>query len=538
MRARNGLVAAALGVVLASGGVVVRAEPPATATAASTQPMIDARPRLAAVGFEADKEGDPRDAWLASAFEEALTWRLRRVPTLITIPTIRLYQAQQELQDPNAPPPPWPTVVRGLGAGYLLSGHCNGPADAVMLQLTLARLDDPNANAERVIIPAGRVVEVLDQAVRWVLVRLSVSDLDEAVAKRIYAPPTRSLSALEYFAVATAAAHANRTRDALHYANEAVDSDRRFRSALGLLAQLELRLGSEGRNRAAGRLRIISDLARMDGDTLDRANAELALSLVAQADGASEAARTRAETALTLATESRDIYGQAAALAWLADVYLTWQSEAGAKPTEDEQQRQERARLQQAAEYQRTLLNMLEALNDRIAALPVASKLALILERLGESDAAMAMHQKTLEMAKALGSRRHAATAWLYLGQWYRNQKRWSDALDAMTQCLELADEVAKPAVHIALGALYQAMPAPEKALAEFEQAYQETRKSDDLPNQFTCLREMARVRRQLGQRKEAVAALQEALDIAQVLELPEKDKLRAELESWKEDKP
>ena len=104
--------------------VVTAAGEPATAPA-TTQPAVDGRPRLAVVGFESDANGDPRDAWIPVALEELLARRLQRVPTLLALPTVRLYQARAELADPNTTPP-WRDVVRGLGAQYLVSGFCRG----------------------------------------------------------------------------------------------------------------------------------------------------------------------------------------------------------------------------------------------------------------------------------------------------------------------------------------------------------------------------------------------------------------------------
>jgi len=534
MRALLTLLVVGLGCSGLTWAAQEQAHPP---SAPATRPA-DGRPRVAVVAIEAAPETDTRDTWLAVAFEELLTWRLRRVPTLITVPTIRLYQARLELAEPNEALPSWPRVLTALGARRWLSGFCTGPADAVILQLTLNRLDDPNAPPERAIFPAGRWSDVLDQATRWVLARLEIADLDSDVSARVFGWPTKSPSALEYFARATAAMREERPRDVLRYAQEAVECDGKFRSALGLLAQVELVRGEAGRAAAARHLRLVADLARRDGDVLDRANAELALSLIARADESLDAARTRAETALELAAGLNDVYGELAALTWLADLHAAWQPPTGEALSEQERAARATENLQRAIEYQRRMLEILESLEDTVATMPAVTKLALMYERAGQVDAALTCHQQALAIAQSLRTRRHEASAWLYLGQWHRNRKRWDDALNALQRCLELADENSQPTVHIALGVLYAAMPAPDKALAEFELAYADTRKRDDLPSQFTCLREMARARRQLGQHKEGLANLREALDIAEALELPEKEQLRAELDDWKKQQP
>ena len=85
----------------------------------------------------------------------------------------------------------------------------------------------------------------------------------------------------------------------------------------------------------------------------------------------------------------------------------------------------------------------------------------------------------------------------------------------------------------MALGGIYEALELHEEALAQFELAHEAVRKTDDLTNQFACLREIATVRMRLGQREKAIAALQEAIDIAHVLELREEQELRIELAGW-----
>jgi tetratricopeptide (TPR) repeat protein len=282
------------------------------------------------------------------------------------------------------------------------------------------------------------------------------------------------------------------------------------------------------------RLRALLDLARLEADPSDRIRAEIAQCLLLQADGTFDAAYTRAETALALAYEQRDTYGQMAAITAICDLYLL-------RPLPDAPQVPPAARsaflhsnLTRAAEWQTILLDMLDGLGDVLAGLPAANKLALIDEQLGLPDVALEMHQRTLRLATELGSRHHQATAWLYLGQWYSRQTRWPEALDAVTRCLALADEASKPAVRIALGEVYRAMELHAESLAQFELAYEQVRKTDDLLNQFTCLREIATARMKLGRRENAILALQEAIDVAHALELREEPTLRKQLAAWK----
>ena len=50
-------------------------------------------------GFEPQPGIDARDQWLATAAEETLSWRLRRVKGLIAMPPMRAHQARREIAD-------------------------------------------------------------------------------------------------------------------------------------------------------------------------------------------------------------------------------------------------------------------------------------------------------------------------------------------------------------------------------------------------------------------------------------------------------
>ena len=513
---------------------IVWAGPPQTSTApATSRPALDERPRLAVIGFESVPGSDERDTWIPVALEELLSRRLQRVPGLLVVPTIRLYQAQDELSEPNAPPPAWVDVVRGLGVQYALSGRCSGPDNALRVDLTLQRVDASGAEQHTSVGPE-RFDPVLDGITRWALARFELDQLPPALRAQLFAPPARSALAVEYYARALSAVRAQKPREALRYGVQSLEADTRFRPALMLVAQLEASLGPSGRDNATRRLRALFDLARMDDDAFDRVRAEIGQCLLLQLDGAFDAACTRAETALAVAYGGRDLYGQMAAIAALSELYLAQPMPGSPALSHAGQKAFAHASVARAAEWQRILLDMLDNLGDQLAGLPAANKLAQIYDQLDEPEQALEMHQRTLALATALHAQRHQATAWLFLGQWYRQQERWPEALDAVSRCLALADEKGKPAVRIALGQIYQAMQLPEKALAEFELGYEQVRKSDDLLNQFTCLREIADARMKLGQRDAALRALKEAIDIAHVLELRDEQRLQEQLDSWK----
>lgn len=504
----------------------------------TTRPVIeqaasDKRPRLALVGFTADPNGDPRDAWIPVALEELAARRLQRVSGVLVVPTIRLHQGRRELSD-STQAPAWPDVARGLGATHLVACECRGPDNAVSLSVALRLLDRPDAAGPQTALPPGRLYEALDALTRWLLEQLAVPALPEPLAGQVFAPPSRSVAAVEYFARAVGAARADQLGEALRCATEAVDYDRRFRPALGLLAQLESQMGPAGRGSALRRWLALGDYARFEDDPFDRIRAEIGQCLLLQADGAFEAARTRAETALLLAEAQREPYGQIVALTALCDLYLL-------RPMPTDPAASAEARRQfaldsgrKAAAWQELLVRLLETMGDVVGALPATNKLALIYERIERPEDALALHRRTLALAEQLKSQPHQATAWLYVGQWYRQQQRWPEALDALGRCLALADEAAKPAVRMALVAVYHAMELPAESLGQYEQAYEQIRKTEDLPNQLACLREIAEARMKLGRRDKAIAALEEAVDLAHALELRDEQRLREQLDRWK----
>jgi len=513
------------------GGVAVLLAVCGTAAAQAPQ-SAPARPRLAVAGFAPAADGDERDAWIAVALEELTAARLRRAPGLVVLPTIRLVQARAELTPTGGPPPAWPEVARALGATHLLSGTTRGTSSACAAGLELVALRD-GVRTSAHDVPPARFFALLDGVTRVVLDELHPGGA-RAVPESLFTPPSRSVDAVESFAKAVTAARAENVREAARHATDAVDADGRFRAAAALLAQLELRGGAT--RQAAARLRGLAVQARMDDDRIDRAAAELGQALLLQRDGTFDAAMTRAETALSLADACDDPYGRIAALNTICDLYLGRIPPPGAALTPERLRRIELDDVARAAEWQELLVAELDTLGDRVANLPATNKLALIYQRLGRVDAALRTHERTLALATELNSRRHQATAWMYLGNTYRAQQRWREALDALDNCLTLADAAARPAVQVVIGGVYLDMGQPQEACAQFESARAGLRKGDDLPMQLACLTQLARAYRQLGRASEALKTLQEAIDLAHALEAPEERALRSELEKWQQE--
>ncbi len=524
--------------LLLAGAALAVQPPPTAAQDTKIDPelpsvRVDPRLRLAVAGFTIDPSGDPRDAWNGLAIEETLCWRLRRVPDLIAIPTVRLHQGRGELGASDDNLPKWDDVARGLGANLLLSSQCSGSARSLTVELTLRDLTHPETAPRKTTIGPERLFDVLEQATHWVLQTLELPELSDATRALVLAPPARSATVLEYYAQALSALRTDDHRTALRYASQALGSNALFRPALDLMAQLESRMGPAGRGSAARRLRALGEVARRQNDFVDRTLSELRQALILQSSGVFEAAMIRAKAALAIACEHHDVYGQMGAFTVICDLYVSRPVQVGAGSDQEAAVAFARENLKRAIEWQKLLIDLLEAQGDLLGQLPAVNKLALMYERSEQSEAALEAHKSTLALAQRLDSREHKATAWLYLGQWYRRAKRFQEAIEAFNRCMELVNEASRPTVRVFLGELCQAMSQPAEALQHYEKANEQLSDGDDLATQFTCLRQIATVRMEIGQRDGAISALREAIDIAHVLDLPEEARLRAELTEW-----
>jgi tetratricopeptide (TPR) repeat protein len=512
-------------------------ESPAAASAAS-QPAPKWMP-LAVVGLHADEALDTRDAWMPTAVTETLAWRLRRVPGLTVIPTIRAHQSRQELiEKADDPPAEWSQVVRLMGAKRWLRGKCAGTPYAAVLDLELVQVDQPGAKPVQVRLGPGRLFDVVDEATRWALGELGVARIDQTIEELILAPPAQSPTALEYYAKALAAARREGFRDSYYYAQQAVDTDPGNCPALLLLARIELRSSAEIRQQAELHLRQAKLVAASRRDAITEAEFEVTQGLALLMQRSFESARQRFETALTLARERDDPYGQLAAMNSLCDYWLNYPPTVEKQQPEQADDSSSAQNLRRAVEWQIHVLDLLHELGDHIAEAPGANKLALIYERLNEPQLAFEAHQRTIAAARKIGSARTEATGWLFLGQWYRRQERWAEALEATTRCLALVPEEAKPMIRITLGEIYRGMSMPREALGQYESAYAALADGDDLLSQFRCLHATAELLMESGEREAAITKLAEALDIAHALELAETENIRKQLAQWKAQTP
>ncbi|RMF78233.1 MAG: tetratricopeptide repeat protein [Planctomycetota bacterium] len=490
---------------------------------------------IALVGLQPADGLDARDRWMPTAVEEVLTRRLRRVPGLAVVSTMRAYQARREMRDGDQPPP-WPRVLAALGVKTRIGGTVAGPPHQCRIRLELVGDRGEPVTGE---FGPARMFDALDQATEWLLGRLVSSRVDDKLRRLLLTPPARSPSALEYYARAVIAARKDNMRDVVYYLEKAADYDPGQPQVQIMLAQVEARTSPEARATAAARLRHIQRQAQQVGDVGLDLDVELTHGAMLVAERSFESAAMRFARCREIATERGDVYRRIAAINALADTYLSQEAEL-ARQEDAESKREERnAKLAAASALLDEALDLLARLGDRVAEGPIANKHALLLERLGLNDRALEMHQRSLAAAEAIGSRANQATAWMFLGQWYRRAQRYDEALDATRKCLELASRDAHPRVRIALADIYAARGDTEEALREFQQAYDELIDTDDLQNQLLCLERIAELQAQRGRNDAAVDALTDALDIAEVLEWKDRAaKIRARRDQLKRGAP
>ena len=494
---------------------------------------------LAVAGFDAADNIDARDTWIPTAVCEALAWRLRRAPGVTVIPTMRVHQGRQELSEKPGDTVEVLRAVRMLGATRWLHGRCSGTPDAVVIELELSGTQEGAGAARQAKVGPARLFDAIDQATRWALRELGVERLDADLEKLILGAPAKSPSALEYHAKALESARAGNVRDALYHIQNAMTYDQDYPPTLFVVAKLEMQAGPRTRELARVHLRHLREVAARTGDKLSEIEFELNYGLSLVMGRSFDAAQQRFEEALAKSRELGDPYGELAALNALCDLALSWEVPPAKKATEGEAAAESQptfreTKLREAIEWEVAALEKLRTLGDCVAEAPAANKLALIYEQLGEDEWALKMHKWTVSAARKLGSKRSEATGWLFLAQCYREQERWDEALDATARCLDLVEAGVRPRVLMLRAEIQRGMKQPAEALKTYETAYAALKSGDDLVSQFRCLRGLAELQDETGNRKAAIKSITDAIDIAEVLELGEAAELKQKFDEWK----
>lgn len=494
----------------------------------------DPRPRVAVAGIAMGEGSDARDGWMATAVEEVLSWRLRRSGELIVIPTARIHQTLRDVSAGGGKGMELSELTRLLGATQRVSGTCRPAASSIALELRVT-----GAGGEEIArssVEGRSIFEVIDAGTKWLVSHYRLESLPDGARKLMEAPPSASPSALEYYAKAVMAARAENLKDVSYYVTEALTYDRHFREAVLMHARLAMHGGPASYLEATAKFRLLNEIARHFNDALDRSNAELGHGTLAMYSKRDETAMSRFESALSIAAEANDPYAQLAAIGHLCDTLTAIQPPRDA--SEAARAAAIRSNLSLAAEWQGQVLMMLEELGDVLAEGPAASKLALILERLERWDEALAMHRRSLAASERTGLIAGQASAWMLMAQHYSKRRMWTEALDAATRCMGLTPATGQAPIRVMLAGIYQSMKMPTEALAQYDVVLSEVRKGENLADQLACVREVAALQMELGKRKEAIASMQEAVDLAHALRSPEREALAAKLAEWKKAGP
>lgn len=473
---------------------------------------------LAVIGFQLGSDVDDRDNWMPIAIEEALADRLRRVPGLITLPPVRAHQARREIAGESGPQPDWRAVLDSLGVVLHVHGRVDGDPDRARLTLSLDRFD---AQSREELFGPDRLFRVLDLATAW-LVRELRPDIAHTPGAAWLAPPADSVSAVEFHARAIAAARKRDAGNVIFMLRMADQYDPAHAPSQLMFAEVESRLrDADARREATMRLRRLLRIARERNDPGLEAAVELAQAGLILADRSFDAAAARVRRAAELAESAGDLYARISALNAAIDVLMLQANLADASP------RQAADLRRQAAEALNELITLFESIGDRISICPTASRLALLLESAGEDQAAIRHHLQALAACESAGARGGQASALMFISQWHRRHRQWAEAIDAARRCLELAPGEMRPHVQIALGGALEADRQLRPALDAYRAALASLMHTEDLPNQLVCLMGIADLHAELGDKPAALRALQDAIDVAHVLESPIAQELR-----------
>ncbi|MBL8877867.1 MAG: hypothetical protein JNG88_02005 [Phycisphaerales bacterium] len=487
------------------------------------------RPRIAVVGFSPAPETDARDVWIATAAESALERGLQRAGPWVVVPTERLVLGHRELGESSKSAVEWKSVADLCGAECLLIGTATQRAGAFVIELNLLDLKRPE------LAPTGRVIEAPSlfgalEAAYGAAGELLRDRVAESIALSPFQTPARSPSALEYHARALSAFRAADYANCAYYARQAIEYDALFRPAGRLLAEVELRGAPDAR--ATGRLRLtrIGELAKAAGDTFDTIEIQLRQALICRTAGAFDAAQIRIETALGTAYDAADPIWQATAFGHMADLHLAQapaSGDGGANAARVAQQ------FRRAAAWQQLALEASLETNDRLGRVPLFHRLAMLHDRLGAYDDANRLLSECAELTRRLGLTRSEATTLLLTAQVFQHEKRWADAESAGRRCLPLVSGADAAAARVAIAMACREQGKRDDALREFEAAYEALRIAENLGDQLLCLREIAVLRRDVGNPAGAAQALREAIDLAHAMKLPIEATLKTQLDEW-----
>lgn len=172
----------------------------------------------------------------------------------------------------------------------------------------------------------------------------------------------------------------------------------------------------------------------------------------------------------------------------------------------------------QAEQHYRAALSLLESIGDQESVSATLNSLGLAQAALGEYEAALASYERGLAIAQNIGSPRQLGNLWDSLGGLYYQQARYGLALAAYEKALSLHQQIGNSAGEAAtltnLGGTYAALGRYETALGYFDRAIA----IDDPLTKVGILAAQGGVYQQMGRLPEALAALQQGLELSKAV--------------------
>lgn len=477
-------------------------------------------PRVAVVGFQPAADCDPRDRWIATALEQILAWRLQRSGLCELVPPGRVHAARRDLSADQ--PPPWPQVLRALGVRHQLTGTCSGPPEAARVQLRWLTLGSSQPAAS-VRLGPGPLFDLLNQATRWALGRLSAQRLDRRQLDRLLTRPCRNIGSLESFARAVLASRAGDLKATAARLDEATQFEDVFLPAQLMLTQIQSQVPGVPRDRAITNLRLLRRVASQQNDQTTVAIVLLTQGTLYHLRGVDKPAETLLLQAIEKARAVRGVYIELVALEALADLRSD-----RARRADDTGKHT--AALQAALEAEQQALTLARRMGDTLAELTARRRLAELLHQLGQTERELAERQRVVELARSLGAARQIAIAQYELGRFYLRSGHPANALQAFEACLKHVPDNLKPQVQSQLAEAYASARRYPEAIAMLRKVADHLEQTGALRDQLACLLRLSELQQQAGQTDAVRKTLAEAVDLAHALGDPRETALREKL--------
>jgi tetratricopeptide (TPR) repeat protein len=192
-----------------------------------------------------------------------------------------------------------------------------------------------------------------------------------------------------------------------------------------------------------------------------------------------------------------------------------------------------------AIEFYEQALTVLRELGDKRGEGNALGNLGLAYAALGETRKAIEYHEQALTVLRELGDKRGEGNALGNLGNAYAALGETRKAIEFYEQALvidrEIGDRRGEGNALGNLGVAYADLGETRKAIEFYEQQLIIVREIGDRRGEGNALRNMSLSLDELGQRERAIEYAQAALKIREEIEDPRAEKVRTQLEVWRQ---